>query len=118
MIGSKGNYIILDKRLGSLLPMPVYPVPSNTYMGIHVTPTVDGNVTVGPDAENVTDFSYYGVPQKNMEELAKSASNLWPHINKADQIRNFSGILPKWVDENGVIQDFKIEIKKTLHRMQ
>ena len=66
VIGSKGNYIILDKRLGSLLPMPVYPVPSNTYMGIHVTPTVDGNVTVGPDAENVTDFSYYGVPQKNM----------------------------------------------------
>ncbi len=62
VIGSKGNYIILDKRLGSLLPMPVYPVPSNTYMGIHVTPTVDGNVTVGPDAENVTDFSYYGVP--------------------------------------------------------
>ena len=114
VIGSKGNYIILDKRLGSLLPMPVYPVPSNTYMGIHVTPTVDGNVTVGPDAENVTDFSYYGVPQKNMEELAKSASNLWPHINKADQIRNFSGILPKWVDENGVIQDFKIEIKEDI----
>ena len=114
VIGSKGNYIILDKRLGSLLPMPVCPVPSNTYMGIHVTPTVDGNVTVGPDAENVTDFSYYGVPQKNMEELAKSASNLWPHINKADQIRNFSGILPKWVDENGVIQDFKIEIKEDI----
>ena len=49
-----------------------------------------------------------------MEELAKSASNLWPHINKADQIRNFSGILPKWVDENGVIQDFKIEIKEDI----
>ncbi len=111
VIGSKGNYIILDKRLGPLLPMPVYPVPSNTYMGIHVTPTVDGNVTVGPDAENVSDFSYYGVPQKNIDALARSGSDLWPHINKADQIRNFSGILPKWVDENGVIQDFKIEVK-------
>ena len=31
--------------MGKLLPMPVYPVPSNTYMGIHITPTVDGNVT-------------------------------------------------------------------------
>ena len=45
VIGSRSNYIILHKRMGKLLPMPVYPVPSNTYMGIHITPTVDGNVT-------------------------------------------------------------------------
>lgn len=111
VIGSRGNYIVLNKKMGELLPMPVYPVPGNTYMGIHVTPTVDGNVTVGPDAETVDDFSYYGVPQKNMEELVKSASGLWPHIRKEDQIRTFSGILPKWVDEDGMIQDFKIEIR-------
>ncbi len=110
IIGSKGDYIILDKRTGALLPMPVYPVPSNTYMGIHVTNTIDGNVTVGPNAELVTDFEYYGVPQESMDYLAESASNLWPHIHKSDYIRNYSGILPKWVDENGAIQDFKIEI--------
>lgn len=114
IIGSKGDYIILDKRTGPLLPMPVYPVPSNTYMGIHVTNTIDGNVTIGPNADMVTDFDYYGVPQKNMDYLAKSASDLWPHIHKADYIRNYSGILPKWVDDNGVIQDFKIEIRDEL----
>ena len=111
VIGSKGDYIILDKRTGPLLPMPVYPVPSNTYMGIHVTNTTDGNVIIGPNAEMVTDFTYYGVPQENMDYLAKSASDLWPCIHKKDYIRNYSGILPKWVDENGVIQDFKIEIR-------
>ena len=111
IIGSKGDYIILDKRTGPLLPMPVYPVPSNTYMGIHVTNTTDGNVIIGPNADMVTDFTYYGVPQKNMDYLAESASDLWPCIHKADYIRNYSGILPKWVDEKGVIQDFKIEIK-------
>lgn len=114
VIGSKGDYIILDKRIGSLLPMPVYPVPSNTYMGIHVTNTIDGNVTVGPNAEMVDDFEYYGVPQENMDYLAESASRLWPHIHKADYIRNYSGILPKWVDEEGRIQDFKIEIQDEL----
>lgn len=111
VIGSKGDYLVLDERTGKLLPMPVYPVPSNTYMGIHVTSTIDGNVTVGPNAETVTDFTDYGVPQRNMDFLAESASQLWPHIRKADYIRNYSGILPKWVDENGVIQDFKIEIR-------
>lgn len=114
VIGSKGDYIILDKKTGPLLPMPVYPVPSNTYMGIHVTNTVDGNVIIGPNAENVTDFDYYGVPQRNMDYLAESASKLWPCIHKADYIRNYSGILPKWVDENGKIQDFKIEIREDI----
>lgn len=114
VIGSKGDYIILDKRTGPLLPMPVYPVPSNTYMGIHVTNTIDGNVTIGPNADMVSDFSYYGVPQENMDYLAESASRLWPHIRKADYIRNYSGILPKWVDSQGVIQDFKIEIRDDL----
>ena len=111
VIGSKGNYLVLDKRLGPLLPMPVYPVPSNTYMGIHVTPTVDGNVTVGPDAVNTDDFGYYGVPADKMEYLRESASTLWPHIDKKDVIRTFSGILSKWVDSDGVIQDFRIEIR-------
>lgn len=59
-------------------------------------------------------FTYYGVPQENMDYLAKSASEIWPYIKKSDYIRNYSGILPKWVDENGTIQDFKIEIRPEL----
>ncbi len=119
VIGSKGTYLILDKCTGPLLPMPVYPVPSNTYMGIHVTPTVDGNVTVGPDAEKISidtcleDGGFdYGVPQQNMDALAENANTLWPCIRRADYIRNYAGVLPKWVDENGAIQDFKIECNK------
>lgn len=111
VVGSKGDYIILDNRTGKDLPMPIYPVPSNTYMGIHVTNTTEGNVIIGPNAEAVTDFGYYGVEGATMDALAKSASEIWPCINKADYIRNYSGILPKWVDDNGTIQDFKIEIK-------
>ena len=111
VIGSRSNYIILHKRMGKLLPMPVYPVPSNTYMGIHITPTVDGNVTVGPDAENTDILDNYGVPQPNIDSLALEGAKLWPHIFKKDQIRTFAGIQPKWVDEHGAIQDWKVEIR-------
>lgn len=114
VIGSKGDYIILDKNKGADLPMPIYPVPSNTYMGIHVTNTTDGNVIIGPNAEMTVNFEYYGVPQKNMDFLADSARDIWDCFSKKDFIRNYSGILPKWVDENGVIQDFKIEIRPEL----
>ena len=114
IIGSKGDYIILDKKTGSLLPMPVYPVPSNTYMGIHVTNTTDGNVIIGPNADTVIDVADYGVLQKNREYLTESASKIWPCIQRSDCIRNYSGILPKLVDADGAIQDFKIEIQDTI----
>jgi len=114
LIGSKGDYIILDQKTGELLPMPIYPVPSNTYMGIHITNTIGGNVIVGPSADTVNDFTFYGVSKKNMDYLAESASLIWPYIKKADYIRNYSGILSKWVDVNGVIQDFQIEIRKDI----
>ncbi|MBP5224458.1 MAG: NAD(P)/FAD-dependent oxidoreductase [Lachnospiraceae bacterium] len=114
VIGSKGSYIILDERTGKDCPMPVYPVPSNTYMGIHVTNTIDGNVIVGPNAIPTENFEYYGVPAEDIVSLAESANLLWPGVFRRDYIRNYSGILPKWVDENGVIQDFKIEIKDNI----
>lgn len=109
---TKGDYIVLDKKLGPLLPMPVYPVPSNTYMGIHVTPTVDGNVTVGPNANRVTDTENYGVSKAEMIYLAEDASTLWPHIHKKDYIRNYAGIQPTWKDGPNVIKDYVIELRE------
>ena len=111
VIASKDDYIILDNRLGKLVPMPIYTVPSNTYMGIHVSPTTDGNILLGPTAENSENFSYYGTEQKNLDVLYESARALWPHFGRGDSIRTYSGILPKLVDEAGKIQDFKIEIR-------
>ena len=113
-IGSKDDYIILDQRLGALVPMPIYTVPSNTYMGIHVTITTDGNVLLGPTAEDTDNLSYYGTEQKNLDYLYQEAMKIWPHVKKSDYIRTYSGILPKWVDDNGKIQDFKIEIRDDL----
>lgn len=110
--GSKGDYIILDKKTGPLLPMPVYPVPTNTYMGIHVTPTTDGNVIVGPNAAEVLDFSDYGVPQMSIDELRDSANTLWPHVHQKDYIRNYSGIQPKWLNGENVIKDYVIEARE------
>jgi len=107
---TKGDYIVLDNKVGSLLPMPVYPVPSRTYMGIHVTPTIDGNVTVGPNANNVEDKSNYGVSKIHMDQLAEDAITLWPHIHKKDYIRNYAGIQPTWIDKEGLIKDYVIEV--------
>lgn len=46
----RGEYFILDKKAGPLLPLPAYPVPNYKTggLGIHLTPTLDGNIMVGP----------------------------------------------------------------------
>ena len=111
IIYSKDDYILLDQRLGKDLPLPIYTVPSNTYMGIHVTVTTDGNVLLGPTAQDSDDPSWYGVEQKNLDYLYEEAMKIWPHFTKGDYIRTYCGILPKWVDDEGKIQDFRIEIR-------
>ncbi|MGI5989339.1 MAG: NAD(P)/FAD-dependent oxidoreductase [Lachnospiraceae bacterium] len=111
VIGSKDDYIVLDKQAGQLVPMPIYTVPSNTYMGIHVTITTSGNVLLGPTAENTDNLSWYGTEQKNLDYLYGEAQKIWPHVKRSDYIRTYSGILPKLIDENGDIQDFRIEIR-------
>ncbi len=111
IIGSKDDYILLDPRLGKDVPMPIYTVPSNLYMGIHVTPTTDGNLLLGPTAEDTHDLSFYGVEQKNLDYLYKAAMEIWPHFTKADYIRTYSGILAKRTNEKGEIQDYTIEIR-------
>ncbi|MBF7097294.1 NAD(P)/FAD-dependent oxidoreductase [Alkalibacter mobilis] len=112
MGATRGHYIVLDKNVGHLLPMPVYPVPSTSYMGIHVTPTVEGNVTVGPDADRVQSLEDYGVEKRNMEYLVEDASTLWPHIHRTDFIRNYAGIQPTWLNREGIMKDFVIEARE------
>ena len=114
VVGDKGDYIILDKRLNKLLPMPIYPLPPSGSMGVHLTNTIGGSVLVGPCGDFVEDTTDYGVPADNMEKLAEYGSKIWPHIHRKDYIRNYSGILPKWLDENGVIQDYCIEVRDNI----
>ena len=113
-VGSKGDYILLDPRTSEGVPLPLYTVPSNTYMGIHVTLTVDGNLLIGPTAEPTTRWEYYGVEQKNLDAMLAEADGLWPHVKRSDFIREYSGILSKWTDDNGRIQDFRIEVRDDL----
>ncbi len=52
----RGEYFILDRQIGSDFLIPAYPVPNPKAggLGIHLTPTVDGNIMIGPSAEYVS----------------------------------------------------------------
>jgi len=53
----RGEYVILDKGVGGLINSMVYPVPpkGGAGLGIHITPTTDGNILLGPSADYTND---------------------------------------------------------------
>ena len=108
----KGEYYLFDQQLGDLLPLPAYPVPNirTGGLGIHLTPTMDGNVFAGPSNEYIDDVEDYAAEKPVMDMLLKDASRIFPYLTKDKIIRNFTGIRPKLVSKDeGGYHDFVIE---------
>ena len=109
----KGEYFVLDKKAGAFARIPVYPAPTerNTF-DTHATPTVDGNVLVGPNSFNVADGEDYSVSQSGMDGLQESGERMFRHMKREYYIRAFAGARPKRVDPmTGEILDFVIEAR-------
>jgi L-2-hydroxyglutarate oxidase LhgO len=108
----RGEYYVLDKKAGPLLPLPAYPVPDPKAggLGIHLTPTMDGNILVGPSDEYIADPDDYASTRGIMDLLIKDGSRIFPHLSREYFIRNFSGIRPKLAPkEQGGYHDFVVE---------
>ena len=108
----KGEYVILDQKVGQMLPLPAYPVPTPKEggLGIHLTPSVDGNVFVGPSNEYQDDPGDYAATKSTMDMLIEDGSRIFPHLKREFFIRNFSGIRPKLASKSeGGYRDFVIE---------
>jgi glycerol-3-phosphate dehydrogenase len=110
----RGEYYVLDKRLDGSLNALIYPVPgpNDPGLGIHLTPTVDGNILIGPSAEYIPGEGKedYRTTAPVMEDLMREGMRLLPGLSVSDFIRSFSGNRPKRTPpETGGNADFIIE---------
>ncbi len=109
----RGEYLITDKEWGIRLGLPIYPVPprDDPGLGIHITPTTEGNIVLGPSAEHVTGKHDTASTRSIMERLKDEAGRLVPEMRRAPFIHSYAGIRPKLVDPRGreKFQDFVIE---------
>ena len=108
----RGEYFVLDKKLRNFLPLPVYPVPNYRTggLGIHLTPTLDGNILVGPSTEYISDRGDYSTTRSIMDMLIRDGSRIFPYLKQEYFIRSFAGIRPKLSSkEEGGYHDFVIE---------
>ncbi len=109
----RGEYLIADKDCGLRLGLPVYPVSSRNDpgLGIHITPTLEGNIILGPSAEPVEDKRDAASTREVMARLKAEAGRLMPELGGVPFIHSYTGIRPKLVDPSGRdrFRDFVIE---------
>jgi glycerol-3-phosphate dehydrogenase len=99
----RGEYLITDKDCGLRLNLPVYPVPprDDPGLGIHITPTLEGNIILGPSAEPVDDKRDAASTRKVMARLKAEAVRLMPELSRVSFIHSYAGLRPKLVDPSG-----------------
>ncbi|WP_027625780.1 NAD(P)/FAD-dependent oxidoreductase [Clostridium lundense] len=116
----RGEYFILDKKAGEFLQIPAYPVPNKKEggLGIHLTPSIHGNIFIGPSAQYIDENDNYSATEEVMDMLVKEGRKILPQIKREHFIRNFSGIRPKLVSkEKGGYADFVIEEREEVPNM-
>ncbi len=108
----KGEYYVLDKRLGDQLDVLIYPVPGHhsSGLGIHLTQTVDGNILIGPSTAYSDSKEHTGTTSEILRALRAAGHTLLPTLSEGDFIRTFAGLRPKLnPPEVGGFGDFILE---------
>ncbi len=100
---TKGEYFLLDKSEGTRVDHVIFQCPSRLGKGVLVTPTVHGNLLVGPDA-TPTGPEDTANTAAGLAFVRASAQRSVPSVNFRDNIRNFAG-----VRANADREDFIIE---------
>lgn len=110
----KGEYIILDKRVSSMVSHPVYPAPDENFVfDIHVTPTIDGNVLVGPSIEHIGDGDDYEATGPMLQMLEKVGSSMFSCVRREFFIRNYVGVFPSLKNPEGTEElDYQIQTSR------
>jgi glycerol-3-phosphate dehydrogenase len=108
---SRGEYLVSDKEAGSVLRMPVYPVPprDDSFLGVHLTPTMEGNILLGPSSEPVADKRDTASTAPVAARLKAEAFALVPDLARFPFIHAYAGVRPK-------LADFVIEESRALPR--
>ena len=89
----KGDYILLDRECGDMVGHTVFRVPNEMGKGILVTPTVDGNLMLGPTSVNIDDKSDKSTNSDGLQRIMATASeNLAISVPFGKSITSFCGL--------------------------
>ena len=89
---SRGEYYLLDKSSGDVVHHVIFQCPSAVGKGVLISPTVHGNLIVGPNAQNVANPGDKATSLAGLDEVALVSRKSVPGVDLRQSIRNFAGV--------------------------
>jgi glycerol-3-phosphate dehydrogenase len=94
VVPRRGQFFILDKNTDTKVEHIVLPIPTKITKGKLMTPTINGNMLVGPTAEDLDDKENTATTTEGLDSIAMDVKRLVPGINLRDAITEYSGLRP------------------------
>ena len=88
----KGEYCLLDKDAGTHVKHTVFQLPSKMGKGVLVTPTVHGNLLVGPTAIDVEDKESLSTTGEGLASLSVTSALSVKNVPMRQVITSFAGL--------------------------
>ena len=88
----RGEYMVLDKECGGMVSNTIFRCPSKMGKGILVTPTVDGNLLLGPTAEDIEDKTDVDTTAEGSAKVRVQAAEQVRGIPFGKVITSFAGL--------------------------
>lgn len=88
----RGELIVYDKLARPLVDKIVLPVPTSRGKGVLVSPTIYGNVMLGPTSEDLTDRTATGTSETGFEFLLDKGRGLMPRLLEEEVTATYAGL--------------------------
>ena len=92
IIPRKGEYYLLDHTKPLAFSMTLFQTPTKMGKGVLVSPTVHGNLLLGPSAIDVEDGTAVETTAQALKLVADAARKTWPSESLRSVITTFAGI--------------------------
>jgi glycerol-3-phosphate dehydrogenase len=92
IIHRRGQYYLLDRTASTVFSRTIFQCPSAMGKGVLVSPTVHGNLLLGPTAEDIDDPLDTSTTRDGLDDILKKAVKTWPALSTRSNITNFSGV--------------------------
>ncbi|MFD1860274.1 FAD/NAD(P)-binding oxidoreductase [Aeromicrobium camelliae] len=88
----RGELLVFDKLASSMLDKIVLPVPSKLGKGVLVSPTVYGNIMLGPTAQDLDDKTATQTSESGFEFLLSKGERLMPQLFDEEVTTAYAGL--------------------------
>jgi len=92
VIPRRGEYYLLDRMEQPPFQMTMFQCPTRMGKGVLVSPTVHGNLLLGPSAEDIADGLDVATTREGLDFVLEKCRLTWPAVAVRSNITNFSGI--------------------------